>query len=309
MSKVSKVHVRNGTHDLKDAHSVCTISPAPYFPTLDSFVRATDINNEAVYRGYSFYFRDTGGWGPLGSVNQWYRCLMIRYQNAIGSPYPILGTGIFAYGGRAIYIGEITGTEETSYTAKWFALKDDGTIRKALPETASLLNGHIVGGSTGWIAMTAHASGDVSKQYRIQLNNNGGLQFYTSTDGGSSWTAGGSYVKTDMANVWTSKALTANASYVNNLGNSNCYYNATLKLATVSINCSINTVAASGQVLISGFPKSLSSRATFCISQGTATAPVARVYINQSGQLVADGAVPATGWYNGSVTYPYSALP
>jgi hypothetical protein len=220
-----------------------------------------------------------------------------------------MGTCIFAYGGRAIYIGEITGTEETSYTVKWFTLKDDGTMRKAVPETASLLNGHIVGGNTGWTAITAHVSGDVSKQYRVQLNNNGGLQFYTSTDGGSSWTAGGSYVKTDMANVWTSKALTANASYVNNLGNSSCYYNATLKLATVSMNCGINPVAPSGAVLASGFPKALASRAAFCISQGTATAPAARVYINQSGQLIADGPVPSVGWYNGSVTYPYSALP
>ena len=276
------------------------------FATLDDFVRATNGTVLQTNRGCSFAFRDTGGWCPRKTANYWYRCLIVRYQNAIGTQYDVTGTVILT-GDASIYLGYITGT--TTFTVKWFALIEDaGTMREAVPMTAGLLNGHFVGGSSGWVAMTSHDSNNINTRHRLQLGQDGTVYVFKTTTGDGGYSSIGRILRDDQISVWTSKALTANTSYVNNIGHSNCYYNAALKLATVSINCGINPVAPSGAVLASGFPKAVAGRATFCISQGTATAPAARVYINQSGQLIADGVVPSVGWYNGSVTYPYSSL-
>ena len=307
MARNSNASYESGDNRRIPLSGVDTSLSGKSFATLDEFVRATDSIALQRNRGYSFHFCDTGGWCPLGTANQWYRCMVVRYQNPIGTAYSVGGTVILAAAdGCRLYYGYINGT--TSFTVEWTSIKDDGTIRAAVPRTTGMLNGHIIAGTTGWTGITSHANGDLTNLYRVQLNNSGTLTYYTSSDGGSTWTAHGNYVRTDHVTNWISKSITANTNYMNNVGYSNCYYNAALKLATASINCGINPVAPNSAVLASGFPKAVATRATFCISQGTATAPAARVYINQSGQLIADGGVPSTGWYNGSVTYPYSSL-
>ena len=84
------------------------------FATLDDFVRATNGTVLQTNRGCSFTFRDTGGWCPLGTANQWYRCMVVRYQNPIGTPYSVSGTVILAADGYLLYYGYISGT--TSFT-------------------------------------------------------------------------------------------------------------------------------------------------------------------------------------------------
>lgn len=115
-------------------------------------------------------------------------------------------------------------------------------------------------------------------------------------------------VGTDQVSAWTNRAITPITSYINNVGYANCYYNETLKLATFSFNCNISATGSGGSIIMSGLPKSVALRAAFSVSQGTATAPSARLYVNRAGQVVADGPIPSVGWYNGSVTYPYSSL-
>lgn len=155
-----------------------------YFATLDEFVRATDSIVLQRNRGYSFLFYDTGGWCPLRTANKWYRCLIVRYQNAIGTQYDVTGTVILT-GGASIYLGYITGT--TTFTVNWYALVDDSTMREAVPVTAGLLNGHFVGGSSGWVAMTSHDQNNINTRYRLQLGQDGSVLKYKTTDGGVSW--------------------------------------------------------------------------------------------------------------------------
>ena len=306
MARNSNASYESGDNRRVPLSGIDTSLSGKYFATLDEFVRATNSIALQRNRGYSFHFYDTGGWCPLGIANRWYRCMMVRYQNPVGSQYSVGGTIILASDSYGLYYGFVAGI--TTYTVEWTSIKDDGTIRATLPRTAGMLNGHVIAGATGWTGITSHANGDLTTLYRVQLNNNGALTYYTSSDGGSTWTSHGNYVRTDTVNVWSASTITANTDYITSIGYSNCFYNAALRIATVSINCGVNPVAPTGTVLASGFPKALATRATFCISQGTATAPAARVYINQSGQLIADGAVPSIGWYNGSVTYPYSSL-
>lgn len=155
------------------------------FATLDDFVRATNGTVLQTNRGCSFTFRDTGGWCPLGTANQWYRCMVVRYQNPIGTPYSVSGTVILAADGYLLYYGYISGT--TSFTVEWTSIKDDGAIRAALPRTAGILNGHFVGGESGWVAMTSHDQNNINTRYRLQLGQDGSLLKYKSTDGGGSW--------------------------------------------------------------------------------------------------------------------------
>lgn len=306
MSRNSNASYESGDNRRIPLSGVDTSLSGKYFATLDEFVRATDSIVLQRNRGYSFLFYDTGGWCPLRTANKWYRCLIVRYQNAIGSQYDVTGTVILTIG-VSMFLGYITGT--TTFTVKWYALIEDaGTMREAVPMTTGLLNGHFVGGSSGWVAMTSHDPNNINTRHRLQLGQDGTVYVFKTTTGDGGYSSIGRILRDDQISAWTSKALTANTSYVNNIGYSNCYYNAALKLATVSVNCGINPVAPSGAVLASGFPKAVATRATFCISQGTATAPATRVYIDQSGQLIADGGVPSIGWYNGSVTYPYSSL-
>ena len=306
MARNSNASYESGDNRRIPLSGVDTSLSGKSFATLEDFVKATDGLVLTRNRGSSFLFYDTGGWCPLGIANRWYRCMIVRYQNPVGSQYSVGGTIILASDSYSLYYGFVSGT--TTYTVEWTTIKDDGAIHASLPRVAGTLNGHFFAAPTGRAGITAHGNGDLTNQYRVQLNYSGSLTYYTSSDGGSTWTSHGNYVRTDTVSVWTASTITANTDYITSIGYSNCFYNAELKLATVSISCNINPVAPSGSVLASGFPKALASRATFCISQGTATAPAARVYINQSGQLIADGAVPSTGWYNGSVTYPYSSL-
>lgn len=278
------------------------------FASLDEFVLATNSTSIATRRGYSFQFKDTTGWCPAGTANQWYRCMLVRYQNSVGGRYNVDGTILLASANTTLYIGEVNGT--TTFTVNWTSIVDSSKLKidTALSASLAMLNGHFIAGDAGWVGMTSHANGNTSTQYRVQLNNSGTFTYYTSTNGGETWTNQGNLIRSDQVSTWTAVSIAASSGYVSSIGHTSCYYNAMLKLATVGININIGTVPPNNGVLATGFPKSLPTRATFCISQGTATAPAARAYINQSGQLIADGAVPATGWYNGSITYPYSSL-
>ena len=276
------------------------------FATLNAFVTATDTTEIQTNRGYSFKFCDTGGWCPMGIANEWYRCMMVRYQHSAGGAYGVQGSVLLAYGGVALWYGEISGTG--TYTVQWVALKDNGAMRSGLSSLASTLNGHFLASPTGWTSLTSHANGDMTKRYRVQFQSNGLLQYYESTDSGATWTVIGEYVRSDTINTWTSRTITKNDSYIGSIGYSTCYCNTALKLATVNLSFGVDTVAVSGSVLLSGLPKPVATRATGCVTQGTATAPALRLYVNSSGQLIADDAIPATGWYNGSLSYPYSSL-
>lgn len=193
MSKVSKVHVEGKLYDIKDPKSVCTIVPAGYFPTLDSFVKATNSDAEARDRGYSFRFQDTGGWGPRKTKDVWYRCLIVRYQNRIGTEYNIFGTALLSEG-SSLYIGYITGA--TSFEVAWYSVIEYGTdtMWEALPAGVALANGHFVAGNTGWTALTSHgASNDIANRWRLQLGQDGAVLKYQSTDSGKTWQHVGSF--------------------------------------------------------------------------------------------------------------------
>lgn len=276
------------------------------FASLDEFVLATDSTSIATRRGYSFQFKDMTGWCPVGTANQWYRCLMVRYQNTTNTISDVQGTVILAYGDVSIFVGEISGT--TTFTVTWTSILDSPTLRSAIPSATSMLNGHVRADPGGTAYLIAHENGNINKIHALVVNPNGLITAHDSPDRGTSWTYVGEVVRSDKSSTWTAVSIAASSGYVSSIGHTSCYYNAMLKLATVGININIGTVPPNNGVLATGFPKSLPTRATFCISQGTATAPAARAYINQSGQLIADGAVPATGWYNGSITYPYSSL-
>lgn len=278
------------------------------FATIDDFVRATNGTVLQVNRGCSFAFRDTGGWGPRKTAGDWYRCLIVRYQNIIGVEHGVLGTALLTVGAN-IYLGYITGT--TTFTVTWYSLVEEGGImREAVPASLGgncALNGHFVAGHTGWTAMTSHDQNNINTRYRFQLGGDGVLYVFKTTQGDGGYSAIGRVLRDDQISTWTAKTLTANSSYVNSLGSwTRCYYNSAIKLATLNFNFCINTaVSAANTILISGLPKPFAASACDVSPQQGGTS--IRLYVHTDGTLKTDQAA-AVGWYNGSVTYPYSSL-
>lgn len=309
MSDVKKVHAKGKLYDIKDSKSVATFGDVwPSIATLNEFVNLTASTPEQVGRGYSFIFRDTGGWGPRKTKNDWYRCLIVRYQNIVGSSYDVIGTALLTVGAN-IYLGYITGT--TTFTVTWYSLVEEGgTMREAVPASLGgncALNGHFVAGHTGWTAMTSHDQNNINTRYRFQLGGDGVLYVFKTTQGDGGYSAIGRVLRDDQISTWTAKTLTANSSYVTRLGyRTRCYYNSAIKLATLNFNFYINTaVSAANTDLISGLPKPFAASACDVSPQQGGTS--IRLYINTDGTLKTDQAA-AVGWYNGSVTYPYSSL-
>lgn len=308
MSDVKKVHVDGKVYDIKDSKSVATLGDAyPDIATLDAFVKLTDSTREQWARGYSFTFRDTGGWGPKKTANSWYRCLIARYLNPIVTQKNVFGTALLTEG-SSLYIGYIDGI--TSFKVSWYSIIEYGqnTMWEALPATIVMANGHITASPDGWVALTTHgSSGDLVNRWRLQLGNDGAVQVYKSTNSGSSWQHVANLLRADQISTWTAKALTANSSYVTSLGSwTRCYYNSAIKLATLNFNFYISTaVSAANTILISGLPKPFAASACDVSPQQVGTS--IRLYVQTDGTLKTDQAA-AAGWYNGSVTYPYSSL-
>ena len=279
------------------------------FATLDDFVRATNGTVLQVNRGCSFAFRDTGGWCPRKTANYWYRCLIVRYQNSIASQLNVYGT-VLVSDGFSLYIGYITGT--TSFSISWFSVIEYGqnTMWEALPATIVMANGHFTASPAGWVALTSHGSdNDLVNRWRSQLGQDsqgGVVQVYKSSDSGASWQHVSNILRADQISAWTAKTLTRNESYVTSLGSwTRCYYNSAIKLATLNFNFYINTaVSAANTILISGLPKPFASSAC---DVSLHTGSSLRLYVGTDGTLKTDQAA-AVGWYNGSVTYPYSSL-
>lgn len=211
MSDVKKVHVDGKVYDIKDSKSVATLGATwPDIATLNEFVNLTASTPEQVNRGYSFIFRDTGGWGPRKTKNDWYRCLIVRYQNRIGTQWDVDGTALLTTG-YGVYLGYITGT--TTFTVKWYTLVEEGStiMREAVPITVSLLNGHFVGGSSGWTAMTSHDLNNINTRYRFQLGGDGVVYKFKTTDGGGSWQQIGTF-QTQQANNYFASVYYADPS-------------------------------------------------------------------------------------------------
>lgn len=87
------------------------------FASLADFVTATAAA-KAQY-GWAFNFKDTTGWGPLGTANTWYRCV-VQYQNNLGTSSSVAGT-IRVYGAALLqqWTGYITGTTADAATVVW----------------------------------------------------------------------------------------------------------------------------------------------------------------------------------------------
>lgn len=278
------------------------------FATLDDFVRATNGTVLQTNRGCSFTFRDTGGWCPRKTAMDWYRCLIVRYQNPIGSQYDVSGTAMLTCG-ASIFLGYITGT--TTFTVNWYTLVEEGgTMREAVPAFSGgncALNGHFAAGHTGWVAMTSHDQNNINTRHRLQLGQDGTVYVFKTTTGDGGYSSLGRILRDDQISAWTSGTITPITSYVNGIGYTNCYCNQALKLATFSLNCNISANVPSGGIIMTGLPKSVANRVTF--SAGTLTSNAnARLFVNRDGQVVADGPISTIAWYNGSVTYPYSSL-
>ena len=276
-----------------------------YFATLEDFVIATDGLVLNRNRGSSFFFYDTGGWCPKGTANQWYRCMMVRYQNPVGTQYSVGGTVILASDSCSLYYGFIAGT--TTFTVEWTTIKDDGVIRAALPRRTGTLNGHFLADPGGFAAITSHATGDTNTLYRVQLERDGTLDHFFSTDGGSSWTSGTAYMRRGHVSTWTTKTITLTSGYFNTDSFVGCRYNPYIQLCTINIHLYISTKPANGTVIATGLPKSFTNTYVAIVQTGTGTGTV-RLYANPSGNLIVAGTIASTGWHSGSVMYPYSSL-
>ena len=310
MSDIKKVNVNKKLYDIKDPRSVCTFDGYPSYTTLDKFVEATNSTTEQTRRGYSFAFRDTGGWGPGQTVNMWYRCLIVRYQNRIGSDYDIGGAVLLADDNGGLYFGWIQG--QGAYTAKWITLIQRnfglaaGGIKTPVDSRMHMMNGHFLADPAGFTALTSHAAGDTNTLYRMQLQSTGVLDLYVSEDG-STWTRKGSYVRSDQVSSWTSKAITLTSGYFNTDSYVACRYNQHVRLSTAVIHLYISTIPANGTVIATGLPKALVTTYAGIVQTGVGQ-DAARLYVNASGNLIVAGTIGSTGWHSGSVTYPYSSL-
>lgn len=277
------------------------------FASLDEFVLATNSTSIATRRGYSFQFKDTTGWCPAGTANQWYRCMLVRYQNSVGGRYNVDGTILLASANTTLYIGEVNGT--TTFTVNWTSIVDSSKLKidTALSASLAMLNGHFIAGDAGWVGMTSHANGNTSTQYRVQLNNSGTFTYYTSTNGGETWTNQGNLIRSDQVSLWTEHTVNHNNTYISSVGGGQrCYYNSTIKLCSFSMNFQVGTApASSGITLFNGLPKPI-GRVAFDVASSSGSAY--RMYIQTDGTLRTDMAVTDTGWFNGAITYPYSSL-
>ena len=284
------------------------------FATLDDFVRATNGTVLQVNRGCSFAFRDTGGWCPRKTANYWYRCLIVRYQNSIASQLNVYGT-VLVSDGFSLYIGYITGT--TSFSISWFSVIEYGqnTMWEALPATIVMANGHFTASPAGWVALTSHGSdNDLVNRWRLQLGQDsqgGVVQVYKSTDSGASWQHVSNILRADQISTWTVKTLASNTTYVSSQGSyTKCYYNSAIKLASLHMNLNITTQVPPNHIILGGLPKpfhNIGASAGAAGKADTGGGNGCRLYVRTDGGIYADQLIP-TGWFNGSVTYPYSSL-
>ncbi len=136
------------------------------FSTLQAFVEATASD---ITHGHMFRFKDTGGWGPLKKVNQWYRC-EVQYQNSYKqSQYGVNGTATFdmeSNGGS--WRGKIEGNYSTGVTSDWKVRLDSSHTLNTLEEITANTKTEMI---TGALA---------TKQI---INNMGGLRFGVDKDG------------------------------------------------------------------------------------------------------------------------------
>lgn len=311
MSDVKKVHVDGKVYDIKDSKSVATLGDAyPDIATLDAFVKLTDSTREQWARGYSFEFRDTGGWGPRKTANSWYRCLIARYTNPIVTQKNVCGTALLTEG-SSLYIGYIDGI--TSFKVSWYSIIEYGqnTMREALPATIVMANGHFTASPAGWVALTSHGSGnDLVNRWRLQLGQDsqgGVIHVYKSTDSGSSWQYVSNILRADQISTWTAKTPTSNTTYVSSQGSyTQCYYNSAIKLASLHMNLNITTQIPPNHIILGGLPKPFHNIGASAIA-ATGSGTGCRLYVRTDGGIYADQPIPV-GWFNGSVTYPYSSL-
>ena len=295
MSDVKKVHAKGKVYDIKDSKSVATLGDAyPDIATLDAFVKLTASTREQWARGYSFEFRDTGGWGPRKTANTWYRCLIVRYTNPIVTQKNVYGTALLTEG-SSLYIGYIDGT--TSFKVSWYSIIEYGqnTMWEALPATIVMANGHFTASPDGWVALTTHgSSSDLVNRWQ-------------STNSGTSWQHVSNILRADQISTWTVKTLASNTTYVSSQGSyTKCYYNSAIKLASLHMNLNITTQIPQNHIILGGLPKPFHDiGASACATTGGGNG--CRLYVRTDGGIYADQPIP-TGWFNGSVTYPYSSL-
>jgi len=311
VSDVKKVHAKGKVYDIKDSKSVATLGDAyPDIATLDAFVKLTASTREQWARGYSFEFRDTGGWGPRKTANSWYRCLIVRYTNPIVTQKNVYGTALLTEG-SSLYIGYIDGT--TSFKVSWYSIIEYGqnTMWEALPATIVMANGHFTAAPSGWVALTSHgSSSDLVNRWRLQLGQDGAVQVYKSTDSGASWQHVSNILRADQISTWTAKTLSSNTTYVSSQGSyTKCYYNSAIKLASLHMNLNITTQVPPNHIILGGLPKPFHDIGASAGAAGGSSGGGngCRLFVRTDGGIYADQLIP-TGWFNGSVTYPYSSL-
>lgn len=277
-----------------------------HFASLAEFVTATNSVQIQTNRGASFNFLDTTGWCAM-QFPAWYKCLMVRYENYVGSSYDVSGVILISYSNNLLFFGSISGGASTTadLSVQWTSIKGDAVMRGALPVNSSMLNGHLVAGANGSAAIAAHANGTTATQYRVQLNNDGNLCKYTSTDSGGNFTFNGRYVMNSEITTWSSVTVSiVNSSYVASM-TAPVYQNSYIKMASANIAVYITSSTPSGAAIISGFPKP----PTTLFLNGTMTGSVARRFqLKTDGKLYTDGTVSSQGWYSISASYPYSSL-
>lgn len=285
-------------------NGISTIDLAYYsFASLEEFVTATDGTEIATKRGYSFQFRDTSGWCPLHTANYWYRCLLVKYQNPIGTDNDIQGTVILAVASHCMWVGEITGS--TSFAVEWVAIKDHVLIREALPRSTSMLNGHFAAFTSGVTAMTSHADGDIASQYRVQLNNDGHLCKYTSTDSGANFSYNGRYLTHSDIGGYSVIKGTLHSNITQ--GAVAVIYNAYTKIAYLSMTVYVGTaISSSSNISVAtSLPKAMMNMSYVAVQNGTGSY---RGVVTTDGVMLAYTSSIGTGWWTASVAYPFSTL-
>lgn len=113
--------------------------------------------------------------------------------------------------------------------------------------------------------------------------------------------------RVDKISIWTVKTLTSNTTYVSSQGSyTKCYYNSAIKLASLHMNLNITTQVPQNHIILGGLPKPFHDISASAVA-ATGDGKGCRLYVRTDGGIYADQPIP-TGWFNGSVTYPYSSL-
>lgn len=117
-------------------HRVSSEHIGKSFGNLIEFVETTAAT---IDHGHMFRFKDTSGWGPAGTADTWYQCI-VQYQNAYGNESADIEGNVTIFEGQKTWTGLIAGNKKTGISVSWRRVIDEDCMLGTMEEVEANTN-------------------------------------------------------------------------------------------------------------------------------------------------------------------------